>query len=107
MKTHLVLGPTLLLLFGFAQSQELQKTPQVKAESATKSEEATKQEQRRSRNPKALPTAPQSNYTQDVCRGDCDQASEYWTVFGYRARVTDWLLSLFTFCLVAVGAVPR
>jgi hypothetical protein len=43
------------------------------------------------------------------CDHDCErraeERSEYWIILGHRMKITDFLLSIFTFLLVCVGAI--
>jgi hypothetical protein len=44
-------------------------------------------------------TAPVNTASQDNRNNGSDQASEFWTIFGHRLKITDTLLVLFTFTL--------
>jgi hypothetical protein len=98
-----------LLACVFAASQTAPQTPQIKpsqkADSAAKGKEAGKQDEHRAAKSAAIVEAPQTTNAKDECARQSDETTEYWAILGYKGRITDWLLSLFTFFLVAVGAV--
>lgn len=92
-----------------AQSQSLPKAPQIKADqkadSSAKGKEAGEQDKRNASSQAAALPAPHAGNPEKNGDWDSDKTTEYWTVLGHKGRTTDWLLSLFTFCLVAVGVV--
>jgi hypothetical protein len=78
----------LLTCVAFAQSQEPQKTPDVKTEQQPKQ---TIKTQRQSDD--AITFVQESSQPKTESRGD--EATEFWTIMGRRLKVTDTLLVLF------------
>lgn len=87
-----------------AHSQPAPKAPEIKAnqkaDGPAKGKEAGEQDERNAGNPLAAHPAPQSSYAETDRGGERDKTADYWTVLGYKGRITDWLLALFTLCLV-------
>ena len=102
------------LLIGVARSQQPPQTPGVQTnqqsngtiEGQTKPDEQTD----RSPNPATIiPIVPPPSLdkkTSQCCSQGAEEASEYWPFpfLGRRLKITDSLLALFTFFLVAIGA---
>jgi hypothetical protein len=98
-----------LLLSWSAESQPVPNTPQVqtnqKADGPAKSKEGSDNATSGANNPTLSQTEP-GTMRPDKDRGrNGEQATEYWTFFGYEGRVTDWLLACFTLALVVISAI--
>jgi hypothetical protein len=112
---YLVVALTLLAAFAsdsWGQSQEPPQAQRVQVEQqpkgARKSDaEAEAEINKSAQLARSIYSSPSSNLNEKT-NGDPDQAkieaSEYWTIFGRHLKITDTLLALFTFVLIAVGA---
>ena len=92
-----------------ARSEPAPERPRVeanqKADSPAKGQGASNQENGDAESALALNVPKAAEYSENQGDRYRHDAAEYWTFLGNKGRVTDWLLILFTFCLVLATIV--